>query len=295
MSIHVMIRKVITVNLDPSNDHVPYDVSVDIRNLIDIEKIMDQLDLGPNGAILYCMEYLEQNVNWLKEQIEALSISSHQTYVLFDCPGQVELYTHHESIRKVISEFTRWNYQLAAIQLIEVYHCMDPFKYLSAVLMSLTTMLHLGLPHINVLSKVDLMESFGALPFNLDFYTEVQDLNYLLPYLEGTWEEEDNPLAPIEWRQRIFSQKYRGISRALVDLIQDYNLVNFLPLAIEDQECMTALISVIDKANSYVALLQEKEHLLEHVSRTEKTNEGSYITSIMQERYTQQSSDSEPS
>jgi hypothetical protein len=71
--------------------------------------------------------------------------------------------------------------------------------------------------------------------------------------------------------------------------------VNFLPLAIEDQECMTALISVIDKANSYVALLQEKEHLLEHVSRTEKTNEGSYITSIMQERYTQQSSDSEPS
>lgn len=37
-------------------------------------------------------------------------------------------------------------------------------------------MLRLGLPHINVLSKVDLLCMYGPLPFNLDFFTEMMDL-----------------------------------------------------------------------------------------------------------------------
>jgi hypothetical protein len=35
--------------------------------------------------------------------------------------------------------------------------------YVSALLMSLSAMLHLELPHINVLSKIDLIESYGKL------------------------------------------------------------------------------------------------------------------------------------
>ena len=38
-------------------------------------------------------------------------------------------------------------------------------KYISALLLSLTTMLHLELPHINVLSKMDLIESCERLDF----------------------------------------------------------------------------------------------------------------------------------
>ena len=34
-------------------------------------------------------------------------------------------------------------------------------------------MLHLELPHVNVLSKVDLLAAYGRLDFGLDFYTEV--------------------------------------------------------------------------------------------------------------------------
>lgn len=45
-------------------------------------------------------------------------------------------------------------------------------------------MLQLELPHVNVLSKCDLIEKFGKLSFNLDFYTDVLDLGYLLDELE---------------------------------------------------------------------------------------------------------------
>jgi len=37
-------------------------------------------------------------------------------------------------------------------------------------------------PHVNVLSKVDLVEKYAKLPFNLDFFTEVLDLSYLLQH-----------------------------------------------------------------------------------------------------------------
>ena len=47
--------------------------------------------------------------------------------------------------------------------------------------------LQLALPHINVLSKMDLLEKYGKLPFNIDYYTEVLDLNYLVQELKGSW------------------------------------------------------------------------------------------------------------
>lgn len=46
---------------------------------------MNEFNLGPNGAMLYCLEYLEKNVDWLMEKIDGLS----QKYLIFDFPGQV--------------------------------------------------------------------------------------------------------------------------------------------------------------------------------------------------------------
>lgn len=53
--------------------------------------------------------------------------------------------------------------QLTAVHLIDAHLCSDPGKYISALLLSLSTMLHLELPHVNVLSKIDLIESYGKL------------------------------------------------------------------------------------------------------------------------------------
>ncbi|CAM9810742.1 unnamed protein product [Sphacelaria rigidula] len=52
-------------------------------------------------------------------------------------------------------------------------------------MLSLMVMLRLELPHINVLSKVDLVEQMGPLPFNLEFFTECQDMRQLLAYLDA--------------------------------------------------------------------------------------------------------------
>ena len=98
-------RKVAVVNLDPANDSLPYNCSLDIADLITLSDSMEKLNLGPNGGLMYCMEFLESNMEWLHERLQALSDS----YLLIDCPGQVELYTHHGAIRNITAQLQKWN------------------------------------------------------------------------------------------------------------------------------------------------------------------------------------------
>jgi len=65
-------RKCSVVNLDPANDHTSYQPEVDVRDLVTIDEIMEQEVLGPNGGILYALEELEHNFDWLEERLKAL-------------------------------------------------------------------------------------------------------------------------------------------------------------------------------------------------------------------------------
>jgi hypothetical protein len=53
--------------------------------------------------------------------------------------------------------------QLAAVHLVDAHHITDASKYVALLLLSLRTMLQLELPHINVLSKIDLLGNAGEL------------------------------------------------------------------------------------------------------------------------------------
>ena len=48
---------------------------------------MEEYGLGPNGAMLYCMEYLEENFDWLEESLGELEGG----YFIFDIAGQVSI------------------------------------------------------------------------------------------------------------------------------------------------------------------------------------------------------------
>ena len=87
------------VNLDPANTHLPYPCSIDINTLISVHDVMLELSLGPNGAMLYCIEYLEENIEWLLQRLEGLG---KEAYVVFDLPGQVELSTNHASLTRIV-------------------------------------------------------------------------------------------------------------------------------------------------------------------------------------------------
>lgn len=62
-----------------------YKPDVDVSELVRHEDVMKVHNLGPNGALVYCMEFLEKNVDWLIGKILNLK----DKYLLIDCPGQV--------------------------------------------------------------------------------------------------------------------------------------------------------------------------------------------------------------
>jgi hypothetical protein len=65
-------RKCSVVNLDPANDRTSYTPALDVRELVTLEEIMAEDTLGPNGGMLYALEEIEENIDWLKEGLEKL-------------------------------------------------------------------------------------------------------------------------------------------------------------------------------------------------------------------------------
>ncbi|KAK4662948.1 hypothetical protein QC763_601750 [Podospora pseudopauciseta] len=229
-------RQCSVINLDPANDQASYPCALDIRDLVTLEEIMSDDRLGPNGGVLYALEELENNFEWLENGLKELG----DDYVLFDCPGQVELYTHHASLRNIFYRLQkRLNYRLVAVHLSDCFCLTQPSLYISTVLLSLRAMLQMDLPHINVLTKIDKISSYDPLPFNLDFYTEVQDLSYLMPILDT------EALA-------IRSDKFGALNNAVANLVEQFGLVNFEVLAVENKKSMMHLLRVIDRAGGYV-------------------------------------------
>ncbi|KAJ3276578.1 GPN-loop GTPase 2 [Terramyces sp. JEL0728] len=225
-------RPYIIINLDPANDGVPYKADIDISELITLQDAMDEYSLGPNGGLIFCMEYLETNIDWLFERLE----QHKDEYFIFDIPGQVELFTNHNSLKNIIIALQKKDYRLCVTHLVDSHYCVDPSKYVSMLMVSLKTMLQLECPQVNVLSKIDLIESYGKLDFNLDFYTQVQDLSYLLERLD---------LDP-------FTAKYKKLNAALCELVEEFGLVGYFTLCVQDKESMMHIIRAVDKANGYI-------------------------------------------
>lgn len=174
---------------------------------------------------------------------------------MFDCPGQVELYTHYSSLRNIFARLEKIGYrvrptphippsiipppanppQLVVIHLLDSHYLTTPSKYISILLLSLRSMLTLSLPHLNVLSKIDLLHLHApSLPLPLDFYTDVHSLAHLLPLLAA-----DSP------------PRFAALNAAIGELVEDFGLVAFETLAVEDRASMAHLLGVVDRAGGY--------------------------------------------
>ncbi|KAG9656957.1 putative ATP binding protein, partial [Aureobasidium melanogenum] len=246
-------RKCAVVNLDPANDKTSYPCALDIRDLVSLEEVMEQEELGPNGGVMYALEELQENFEWLEEGLKELNDS----YILFDCPGQVELFTHHNTMPNLFHRLEKIGYRLIVVHLLDSLTLSRPTLYISSLLLCLRSMLHLPFPLVNVLTKIDnLAKNSEPLPFNLDYYTEVQDLDYLLPHLEA--EQNNTSVQNLQDHAgnrdipKLPESKFTALNQALIQLIGDFGLVAFETLAVEDKVSMTNLLHAIDRASGYV-------------------------------------------
>ncbi|KAK4878533.1 hypothetical protein RN001_011039 [Aquatica leii] len=220
-------RQIDVVNLDPAAEYFNYQPTIDIRDLIHVQDTMENEDLqfGPNGGLIFCMEYLLENADWLREQLG----EQEDDYILFDCPGQIELYTHLKVIRKLVNLLQSWNFNLCCVYLIDVQFMTDGAKFISGAMSALSVMVNLELPHLNLLTKMDLLSK--STKRQLDKFLE-PDSHALL--------------GDIELNHSWFNDKYKRLTDAIGELVEDQSLVRFIPLNLKDEENMADVLLTID-------------------------------------------------
>jgi GPN-loop GTPase len=112
---------------------------------------------------------------------------------------------------------------------------------------------------------VDLIESYGRLAYNLDFYTDLYDLKGLLRYLHrrplepgdsgsgnGSGAGDDDEARGDELGESPFLRRHRRLNEAVCELVEDFGLVSFETLNISDAESVRRVLAQVDKANGYL-------------------------------------------
>jgi len=121
-------RQVCVINLDPANEgELPYEAVYDVcQEAVNLSSVMTEMGLGPNGGLVYAMEYLESHANGIISTIaERLSEDS---YLIIDLPGQVELYTFSTCVQNLLKKLEKvLDLRLTAV-LIEAHYCSEVTK-----------------------------------------------------------------------------------------------------------------------------------------------------------------------
>ena len=234
-------RKTLTINLDPANDNKTFNFDIDIRNLINLEEVENKLKLGPNGSFLYCINFLNENISWLDEQINQEKYTEY-FYYLIDTPGQIEIFTISPEFKNICDYITntkKLNIKLCCVNLIECINMCDMPKYIFSIFSVLNSMLNLALPQVNFISKCDLIKQLKAtheFELPLEFYKNPNDETQLKYYFEDL----------------NMNKKFKNLNKKIAEFISDYGLVAFTLLDLSNTRHLNRAVYMIDKANGYI-------------------------------------------
>ncbi len=140
----------IAVNLDPGVVDLPYDPDVDIRDKIQLQDVMQEYGLGPNGALILAADLVATKLAELQEEIE----SHRAENVIIDTPGQTELFAFRESGEFIVRELRADSKLL--LFLVDPLLASTPSNFLTLALLSASVGLRLSIPKITVLTKRDI-------------------------------------------------------------------------------------------------------------------------------------------
>jgi len=253
-------RSCFYVNLDPAAESFQYDPDLDIRELITLEDVMEELELGPNGGLIYCFEFLRDNLDWLTDPLEEIT---DEYLIIFDMPGQIELYTHVPILPGLVRTLMRGslNINMCAAYLLEATFIIDRPKFFSGTLSAMSAMMMLEMPHVNVLSKMDLIKGQVArrdLKRFLDPDPRLLDDD---PARKAHPEKEEKRgyQDPGLTQEVMSGSSFDRLNKAVAQLIDDFSMVSFLKLDINDEDSIGLVLSYIDDAIQYHEAQEPKE------------------------------------
>ncbi|MES1915553.1 MAG: hypothetical protein MHM6MM_007480 [Cercozoa sp. M6MM] len=175
------------------------------------------------------MEYLVQHLEWLDEVVDNYA----DDYLLIDCPGQIELYSHIPVMRQIARHLTSLGYNVCAVYCVDALFMAEPAKFLGGALACLSAMVSLEVPHVNVMTKCDLIKNEDGEAADDEF------LNTSVPEVLSAF------------RKGSHDERFDALTHAFGDLLEQYSLVAFVPLDIGDEDSVARVVTHVDRATQY--------------------------------------------
>jgi GTPase SAR1 family protein len=245
------------VNLDPAAEEFVHEPDLDIKDLISLEDVMEEMGLGPNGGLIYCFEFLLENLEFLTEALDPLT---DEYLIIIDMPGQIELYTHIPILPALVKHLTRTgslDINLCAAYLLEATFVVDRAKFFAGTLSAMSAMIMLEVPHINILSKMDLVKgqvSKRELKRFLDPDTSLLDDD------PNEVDQEDDGRGASDDSQTVMKgTSFKRLNRAVAGLIDSFSMVSYLRLDVQDEDSVGSILSYIDDAIQFHEAQEPKE------------------------------------
>ncbi|KAK6593868.1 hypothetical protein H4I96_10781 [Botrytis cinerea] len=223
-------RSCFYINLDPAAETFSHEPDLDIKDLISLEDVMEEMGLGPNGGLIYCFEFLLENLDFLSEAIEPLT---EEYLIIIDMPGQIELYTHIPILPALVKFLTKTgalDINLCAAYLLEATFVVDRAKFFAGTLSAMSAMIMLEVPHVNILSKMDLVKGQVAKRELKRFLDPDTSL------LDDDQEEDDGEGEAKDAQTLMKGNSFRRLNKAVAGLIDSFSMVSYLRLDVQSED-----------------------------------------------------------
>ena len=140
-----------TLNLDPGVLRLPYAPDIDVRDSIDINEIMTEYELGPNGGLVAAVDLITAQSGEIIQEINEIS----PDVLLIDTPGPMELFAFRPTGVLAATQFGGDKNVL--VNLMDANLCKTPYGLVNSMILSLSVQMRFFFPQLNIITKSDLL------------------------------------------------------------------------------------------------------------------------------------------
>ena len=168
------------INLDPAVLRIPYGANIDIRDSIKYKKVMENYQLGPNGAIVTSLNLFSTKIDQVIKLVE--NKKDKFEHCVIDTPGQIECFVWSAS-GAIITESFASSFPTVVAYIIDTPRNSSPTTFMSNMLYACSILYKTKLPMVLVFNKTDVQKEDFARDWMTDFESlqqairEDQELN----------------------------------------------------------------------------------------------------------------------
>ncbi|GAW82750.1 XPA binding protein 1 [Plasmodium gonderi] len=166
-------KKVYTMNLDPAVKYLQYPVNIDIRDSIKYHEIMKEYKLGPNGAIMTCLNLFATRFDKVIEILEKRK--NKLNYIIVDTPGQIEVFNWSAS-GNIILETLSVSFPVVINYIIDTVRCERPITFMSNMLYACSVLYKARLPFLACFNKTDIIKHDKCVEWMKDYDSFNEDV-----------------------------------------------------------------------------------------------------------------------